>query len=123
MCQVGGGIKGRCEPIPEPSYRVAGVDGSFLIWSGGRHLEECLWLWVLQCMSSVLRTEKDMTRRRALASRVPKSFWRRQMFPQYEREATVRAKSSKYEIIRPQGILKCTGATLSRKRRGEIGEP
>jgi len=35
----------------------------------------------------------------------------------------VRAKSSTYEIIRPRGILKCSGATYRRKRSGEIGDP
>jgi len=45
------------------------------------------------------------------------------MLPLSEREATVSAKSSTYKIIRPRGILKCSGATQRRKRSGEIGEP
>ena len=44
--------------------------------------------------------------RRALASGFSKSSWRRQMLPQYEGEAAVRAQSSRYEIIRPRGTLK-----------------
>lgn len=33
-------------------------NSSPLIWMGEAHLGECLWLGVLLCISSVLRTEK-----------------------------------------------------------------
>jgi len=68
---------------------------------GERHLGEFFWLGVLQCMSSVLATEKETPMRRASASSFSNSFWRRRMLPLYEGEAAVRAKSSTYEIIRP----------------------
>ena len=45
------------------------------------------------------------------------------MLPLYEGEATVIEKSSTYEIMRPLGTDMCRGATSSRKRRGEMGDP
>ena len=79
-----------------PSHRTEsrGPNCSPFIWMGERHFGECLWLGVLQCMSSVLWTEKDTPSPRALASSVPKSFCSRRMMQRYEREATMRAKSS-----------------------------
>jgi len=61
---------------------------------GERHFGEFLWLGVLQCMSSVLATEKETPMRRALASGLSKSSWRGRMLPLYEGEVAVRAKSS-----------------------------
>jgi len=90
---------------------------------GERHLGEFLRLEVLQCMSSVLSTEKEMPRLMAFPSSLSKSSWRRRMLPRYEREAAVRAKSSTYEISRHRGTLKSRGETYSKKRRGEIWEP
>jgi len=58
-----------------------------------RHNCVCHWLGV-QCMSSVLRTEKDMRRRAALAWIVLNSSCSRWIFSRYEREAAGRAKSS-----------------------------
>jgi len=43
-------------------------NSSPLIWTREAHLGEGLWLGVLQCISSVLGTEKQMPRRDALAS-------------------------------------------------------
>jgi len=60
-------------------------------------------------MSSIWAIEKETPMRRALASSFSKTLWRRRMLPLYEGEAPVRAKSSTYEIIRPQGILKWRG--------------
>jgi len=78
---------------------------------GEMHFAEFLWLRVLQCMSSVLATEKETPMARALASSFAKSSWRRWMVPLYEGEAVVMAKSSTYEISRPRGILKWRGET------------
>jgi len=50
--------------------------------------------------------EKDMPKVTARFLMDLKRPCRRQMFPQEENEATVRAKSSTYESIRPCGILK-----------------
>jgi len=96
-----------------PSQRTEslGWNISPLIWIGEVHLGECLWLGVLQCISSVFGTEKEIPSRDALISSLPKSSWRRRMFPRYERDATVRAKSSTYDTIRPRGIPKCKGST------------
>ena len=82
-----------------------------LIRTGERHLGDLLWLGVLQCISSVLGTEKETPRRAALASRILKSSWSRRMLPLCDREATDRQKSSTYQIISPRGMLKCSGAT------------
>ena len=66
-----------------------------------RHPGEFLWLGVLQCISSVLATEKETPMRRAVASSFSKCSWRWRMLPLYEGEVAVRGKSSTYEIIRP----------------------
>ena len=60
-------------------------------------------------MSSVLASKKETPMQRALACSFSKSIWRRRMFPLYEGEAPVRAKSSTYEIIRARGTLKWRG--------------
>jgi len=76
-----------------------------------RHFGEFLWLGVLQGMSSVLATEKETPMQRALASSLLKSLWSQRMLPLYEGEAAGRAKSSMYEIIRPQGTWNWRGGT------------
>jgi len=73
---------------------------------GDRHFRECLWLGVLQCISSVFAIENETLMRRDRVSSFSKSFWRRRMLPRYEGEAAVRAKSSTYEISKPLGVLK-----------------
>jgi len=57
---------------------------------GERHFGECLWLVVLQSMSSVLATEKETPRQKAFASNFSKSSWRQWILPQYKRKAAVR---------------------------------
>jgi len=96
-----------------PSYLTEsrGWNNSPLIWIGERHLGYPLWLGVLQCMSSVLGTEKETPKRVALASRIMKSSWSRRMLPIYDKEATVWQKSYTYESINHREILRCSGAT------------
>ena len=105
------GSRAGVNQFPSPRTESLGWNTSALIWIGEVHFGECLWLGVLQCMSSVFGTEKEIPRRDTLISSFSKRSWRRRMFPQYERDATVRAKSSTYDIIRPRRILKCRGAT------------
>ena len=95
---------------PSHGTKWRGRNSSPLIWMGERHFGVCLWLGVLQCMSSILTMEKETPRGRALASSLAKSSWRWGMLPGYEREGAVRVKSCRYEIIRPRGIQKWRGA-------------
>jgi len=65
-----------------PSSSIGAVEGGVL------------WLEVRQWMSSVLGTEKDKPMSQPLVAMVEKSPWSRRMFPLWEGEATVTAKSS-----------------------------
>ena len=72
---------------------------------GERHVGEFLWLGVLQFMSSVLATEIETPVLRALPSGFAKSACRQRMLTLDAGEASLRAKLSTYEIIRPRGTL------------------
>ena len=67
----------------DPSHlsESRGRNSAPLISMGENHCDEVLRLGVLQCMSSVLTTEKETPMRRALASSLSKSFWRRRILP------------------------------------------
>jgi len=66
-----------------PNHRreSRGWKGSPSRYIGERHHCECLWLGLLQCISSDLGTEKDINKWTALAWMVLNSLSRRQMFP------------------------------------------
>ena len=93
MCR---GVKGRSEPVPSHQTESRGLNISTLIWIGEGRLRERLWLVVLQCISYVFGTEKEMPRRDALASSFSKSSWSQWILPGWERDAIVMAKLSTY---------------------------
>jgi len=66
---------------PSPRTELLGRNNSPLIWIGEAHFGEFLWLGVLQCISSVFATEKEMPRRDALLSSLSKSCWSLRMLP------------------------------------------
>ena len=65
-----------------------------------------LSLWVRQWMSSVFGTEKETSSSLALRARFRNKCCRRLMLDRCDGEATVREKSSTYEIMTPVGMRK-----------------
>ena len=70
-----------------------------------------LSVWVRQWMSSVFGTEKEASSSEAFPEIFKKRSCRRRMLDLCDGDATVREKSSTYEIMMPVGVRKWREAT------------